>query len=165
MPVGRQFRPLRTVLRLLEPPAKRSQLGGQRLRLESGEAHVLEHLGHDLAEEHAACLLEQRVGALPLAGPDGLLGDLDGRDVLLFGASPRSAAAGSILSPDEQQLLAKGVIGAFLQRSLFDMTEYDAFFRDPQAWGFTAAMSPAHCCAGSGPPPTAPTSSAQRTRV
>jgi dienelactone hydrolase len=40
---------------------------------------------------------------------------------------------GSILSPAEQQQLAKGVIGAFLQRSLFDRTEYDAFFRDPRA--------------------------------
>ncbi|HSK93455.1 MAG TPA: hypothetical protein VLA76_05290 [Candidatus Angelobacter sp.] len=40
---------------------------------------------------------------------------------------------GSILAPAEQQRLAQGVIGAFLQRSLFDRTEYDAFFREPRA--------------------------------
>lgn len=40
---------------------------------------------------------------------------------------------GSILSPPEQQRLAKAVIGAFLQRSLFDRTEYDAFFEEPRS--------------------------------
>ncbi|HSI99462.1 MAG TPA: hypothetical protein VLA59_03650 [Patescibacteria group bacterium] len=40
---------------------------------------------------------------------------------------------GSILSPAEQQRLAKAVIGAFLQRSLLDRTEYDALFREPRA--------------------------------
>ncbi|MGZ8563843.1 MAG: alpha/beta hydrolase family protein, partial [Candidatus Limnocylindria bacterium] len=40
---------------------------------------------------------------------------------------------GSILSPADQQRLAKSVIGAFLERSLFARTEYDAFFREPRA--------------------------------
>jgi dienelactone hydrolase len=40
---------------------------------------------------------------------------------------------GSILSPAEQQQLAKAAIGAFLARSLFDETGYDAFFREPRA--------------------------------
>ncbi|HEX2765698.1 MAG TPA: hypothetical protein VHR55_03545 [Candidatus Limnocylindria bacterium] len=40
---------------------------------------------------------------------------------------------GSLLSAAEQQDLARGVIGAFLQRSLFDRAEYDTFFRDPRA--------------------------------
>jgi predicted dienelactone hydrolase len=40
---------------------------------------------------------------------------------------------GSILSADEQQRLAKTVVGAFLERSLRERTEYDAFFREPRA--------------------------------
>lgn len=40
---------------------------------------------------------------------------------------------GSILSPQEQQQLARAAIGAFLQRSLFGRTEYDAFFREPRS--------------------------------
>lgn len=40
---------------------------------------------------------------------------------------------GSILSVAEQQRLAKTVVGAFLARSLFGQTQYDAFIRDPRA--------------------------------
>jgi len=40
---------------------------------------------------------------------------------------------GSILSMDEQQQLARAAIGAFLARSLFDETSYDAFFADPRS--------------------------------
>lgn len=44
---------------------------------------------------------------------------------------------GSMLSPDEQQRLAKTAIGAFLARSLQGTTAYDAFFAEPRggrAW-------------------------------
>ena len=44
---------------------------------------------------------------------------------------------GSLLTPAEQERLAKGVIAAFLARSLQDDASYDAFFRDPRvgrAW-------------------------------
>lgn len=40
---------------------------------------------------------------------------------------------GAILSPPEQERLAKGVIAAFLARSLQDDPSYDPFFRDPRA--------------------------------
>jgi dienelactone hydrolase len=40
---------------------------------------------------------------------------------------------GSLLSQEEQQRLAKALVGAFLARSLEGQTAYDALFRDPRA--------------------------------